>query len=222
MQTQVGSVDDPLETEADAMAAHAMGDTGAGRIVLHTAMHGLQRKCACSDSEEKCAACKEEEKGTIHRKSVSHERAASVPSIVHRVINAPGRLLDTATRAFMEPRFGFDFGRVRIHSDSQAAQSASAVKALAYTVNNSIAFSAGSYAPYTAAGRRLLAHELAHVVQQGSALPLPHDKLTVGAVNDAAEADADHTADAVLSGQNPELSSAAVICLGDSPLSRPG
>jgi len=205
-QLKVGSVDDPLETEADAMAARAMGDAGAGRIVPHTAMHGLQRKCACSDSEEKCAGCKEEEKGTIHRKSVSHEKAASVPSIVHSVINAHGCPLDTATRAFMEPRFGFDFGRVRIHTDSQAAQSASAVKALAYTVNNSIAFSAGSYAPYTAAGRRLLAHELAHVVQQGSALPLPHDKLTVGHVNDAAEADADRSADAVLSGHNPELS----------------
>ena len=106
----------------------------------------------------------------------------------------------------MEPRFGFDFSRVRIHADSQSAQSASAIKALAYTVNNSIAFGAGSYAPHTAAGRRLLAHELAHVVQQGSASPLPHHKLTVGAVSDPAEADAARSADAVLLGHRPSLS----------------
>ena len=203
---KIGPVNDPLETEADAMAAHAMGDSGGGRIIPHAAMPALQRKCACSDSEEKCAACKEEEKGTIHRMPASHGTPAAVPAIVHRVINNPGRPLDAATRAFMEPRFGFDFSRVRIHADSQSAQSARSIKALAYTVNNSIAFGAGSYAPHTAAGRRLLAHELAHVVQQGSASPLPDDKLTLGAVNDPTEADADRSAAAVLSGQSPKLS----------------
>jgi hypothetical protein len=198
------------------MAAHAMGDAGAERVFPHTVAPLVQRKCACSDSEEKCTACQEENKGTIHRKSAGRQKPGIAPAIVHRVINSPGRSLDAATRAFMEPRFGFDFSRVRIHTDSQAAQSARSINALAYTVNHSIAFGAGSYAPHTPAGQRLLAHELAHVVQQGSASPLPIDKLTVGAGNDAAEADADRSANAVLSGDNaghsrPTGSSATVI-----------
>jgi hypothetical protein len=68
----------------------------------------------------------------------------------------------------MELRFGFDFSQVRVHTDAQAAESARAVNALAYTVGSDIVFGAGQYAPGTAAGKRLLAHELTHVVQQGS------------------------------------------------------
>jgi outer membrane protein OmpA-like peptidoglycan-associated protein len=68
----------------------------------------------------------------------------------------------------MEDRFGHDFSRVRVHTDARSAESANAVGALAYTVRNHIVFGAGEYAPETTAGRRLLAHELAHVVQQGA------------------------------------------------------
>ncbi len=66
----------------------------------------------------------------------------------------------------MEPRFGHDCGSVRVHTDARAAESAQAVNALAYTVGNGIVFDAGEYAPATPDGQRLLAHELAHVVQQ--------------------------------------------------------
>ena len=80
-----------------------------------------------------------------------------------------GRALDAGTRAFFEPRFGYDFSRVRIYSDEQAAESAHAIGALAYTTGPNIAFAGGRYCPETGEGRRLLAHELTHVVQQGHA-----------------------------------------------------
>jgi hypothetical protein len=91
------------------------------------------------------------------------------PPIVHDVLASPGRPLDGQARAFMEPRFGADFGGVRVHTDARAAESARAVDAVAYTVGSDVVFGAGEYRPGTAAGDRLIAHELAHVVQQGGA-----------------------------------------------------
>jgi hypothetical protein len=88
---------------------------------------------------------------------------------VHDVLRSPGQPLDTATRAFMEPHFGHDFGEVRVHADARAAESARAVNALAYTVGRDVVFDTDHYAPATAAGRMLLAHELTHVVQQNGA-----------------------------------------------------
>lgn len=78
----------------------------------------------------------------------------------------PGRPLDAATRVFFEPRFGQDFSHVRVHTDARAAESARSVNALAYTVGRDVVFGEGHYAPGTSVGRRLLAHELTHVVQQ--------------------------------------------------------
>jgi hypothetical protein len=92
-----------------------------------------------------------------------------VPHTVHDVLRSPGRPLDPRTRAFMEPRFGRDFGEVRIHTGANAAASAQAVHALAYTAGYDVVFAHGQFAPETGAGRRLLAHELAHVVQQHGA-----------------------------------------------------
>ncbi len=77
--------------------------------------------------------------------------------------------MDAGARTFMESRFGHDFSRVRIHTDSSATESARAVNALAYTAGHNIVFGAGQYAPSTTTGRRLLAHELAHVAQQSPA-----------------------------------------------------
>lgn len=79
-----------------------------------------------------------------------------------------GQPLDATTRAYMEPRFGHDFGHVRVHTDERAAQAAATFSARAYTVGSDIVFGAQEYAPDTTAGRHLLAHELTHVVQQGS------------------------------------------------------
>jgi hypothetical protein len=82
-----------------------------------------------------------------------------------------GQPLDSPTRAFFEPRFGYDFSRVRIHADDKAAESAKSIGALAYTVGSNITFGGGRYQPSGHEGRRLLAHELTHVVQQGHATP---------------------------------------------------
>jgi hypothetical protein len=79
-----------------------------------------------------------------------------------------GQPLDEPTRRYMEPRFGHRFEAVRLHTDSDAAASASLVQARAYTLVSDIVFGAGEYAPETETGRRLLAHELTHVIQQAS------------------------------------------------------
>jgi hypothetical protein len=91
----------------------------------------------------------------------------SVPPIVHDVLRSEGHPLDLSTRELMEQRFGHDFSRVRVHDDGRAAASARAVSARAYSAGSQIVFGEGQYAPGLSTGRRLLAHELAHVVQQG-------------------------------------------------------
>jgi hypothetical protein len=94
--------------------------------------------------------------------------APPIPPIVHRVLGSPGQPLDPAARDFLEPRFGQDFSHVRVHADEPAAASARAVGALAYTVGRDIVLGAGQYRPHSAEGRKLLAHELTHVVQQAA------------------------------------------------------
>jgi hypothetical protein len=84
------------------------------------------------------------------------------------VLALSGQPLDTETRSFMEPRFGRDFSHVRVHSDIRAAESARAVNALAYTIGSHVVFGPGQYAPQTVRGRRLLAHEMVHTLQQGN------------------------------------------------------
>ena len=184
----VGAESDSCEREADAIAAQVMRAPSPMPVAARGG--GLQRKCAaCAQEEEnekvqrrvggsagalrrKCAACaSEDESETLQREAGgSGTRAGSLaPPIVHQVLRAPGAPLGEATRAFFEPRFGHDFSRVRVHTDAQAARSAQSVGAQAYTVGNHIVFNEGRYAPATASGGELLAHELTHTVQQGAA-----------------------------------------------------
>jgi Domain of unknown function (DUF4157) len=112
---------------------------------------------------------KENVSSSIQRHKVSTNRGpVSAPSIVRDVLSSPGEPLDAATRAFFEPRFGHDFSRVRIHADAKAAASAREVDAFAYTGGQHVVFGRQRYAPESGPGRRLLAHELTHVVQQGA------------------------------------------------------
>ena len=90
-----------------------------------------------------------------------------MPPSLHEVLRSQGRPLGASALKFMEPRFGHDFSQVRVHANGKAAESANAVSAKAYTYGKNVVFGAGQYAPQTTPGRRLLAHELAHVVQQG-------------------------------------------------------
>jgi Domain of unknown function (DUF4157) len=94
------------------------------------------------------------------------------PPIVHDLLSSPGQPLDAATRAFFEPRFGHNFGNVRVHSGATADQSARQIHAKAFTMGHDVVLGGGQHAPQTPAGQKLLAHELTHVVQQGQ-MPAP-------------------------------------------------
>lgn len=145
--------------------------------------------------QRKCSRCREKEK--ILQRSAMGSAPETVPPIVHEVLQSPGRPLDQATRAFMEPRFGHDFSRVRVHTDVRAAESARAVNALAYTVGRSVVFGAGQYAPRAPHGLSLLAHELTHVAQQHQVSSTPAE---LDLSNPRQEREADAAGAAVVSG----------------------
>src|SRR5947209_7957462 len=109
-----------------------------------------------------------------------HETASASPLVDEVLSSGGGQPLDESTRSFMEPRFGHDFSRVRVHADGRAAESAQSVNALAYTVGQDVVFGGGQYEPETMEGKKLLAHELTHVVQQEQSTQVAHqDKQAV-------------------------------------------
>jgi len=129
----------------------------------------LQRKCDCSgESGPQCEECKKK-KSLLQRRAPAGAGQGLAPAVVNDVLRSPGQPLDPTTRAFMESRFGHDFGRVRVHIGAKASASALAVDALAYTVGPDVVFRQGQYRPETEEGRKILAHELTHVVQQRAA-----------------------------------------------------
>jgi hypothetical protein len=117
---------------------------------------------------------KKKEELHVQRKALGNVEADASSADVDTALHSGGQPLDHETRHYMESRIGFDFGRVRVHSDDRAASSAKAMGAQAYTVGSDVVFGAGRYAPQTTEGRRLLAHELTHVVQQSSPAQRPH------------------------------------------------
>ena len=128
-----------------------------------------QRKCACSGgSEEECPECRIK-RLSVQRLTSSADAGLEAPPILEDVLGTPGQPLAESARRILEPRFGQDFSHVRVHDDSKAAESAASVNAHAYTVGNHIVFGSGKYAPGTADGNHLLAHELTHTIQQGAA-----------------------------------------------------
>jgi hypothetical protein len=149
----------------------------------------VQRKCGCGGS---CGPCGKKKK--VQRRALG-DTLPELPSSVTRVLHDPGTPLDDATRAMMESRFGRSFADVRVHTDTHAASSAAAIDAAAYTAGTHIVFGAHRFEPHTTEGRRLLAHELAHVVQQRSGTALPEG---VGPADDPHEREADRVADAVV------------------------
>jgi hypothetical protein len=159
---EVGPVNDPLEQEADQVAERVMRmqDSRVTQAPLR-----VSRKCDCAAKGTGGSSVEDESL----RRSTNGSSAATpiaAPLAVHGVLAKPGAPLGQATRSFFEPRFGRDFGDVRVHTDQAAEASAAEVGALAYTVGHSMVFARGQYAPGTDDGRRLMAHELAHVVQQ--------------------------------------------------------
>jgi hypothetical protein len=140
-QLVVGQIDDPLEHEADRVAAQVLA------APAHPAVSGTPRQ--------------------IQRLSEQPAgRPLAAPASVEQVPASPGTPLEPALRQDMEHRFGHDFSGVRVHSDAAAEQSARDANANAYTIGHDIVFGAGRFAPSTNGGRQLIAHELTHVVQQ--------------------------------------------------------
>jgi outer membrane protein OmpA-like peptidoglycan-associated protein len=159
----------------------------------------LQRTCACGQhtlAGGECEECRKKREGPLQHAAISS------PSVVQKVLRSPGQPLDDDTRTFMESRFEHDFSRVRVHTDMLAAESARAVNALAYTVGQDIVFHTGHYAPDTTAGRRLLAHELTHTIQQeSSAGAQMTNTLQVNDPSDSYEREAETQATRVVAGQ---------------------
>ena len=155
----------------------------------------LQRKCASGRSAREGGECGECSKEGLHRASrapgkTGRQDHGEAPPIVHEALRSPGEPLDAAPRAFMESRFKHDFSRVRVHRDAKAAASARAVNALAYTVGSDVVFGSGQPPFGSSAGQELLAHELAHVVQQKRTEALGNEQLRVEAADTPAEREA--------------------------------
>jgi hypothetical protein len=131
----------------------------------------LARKCACGSTPQadgRCPDCEAKRKSDEARvqRSATGPGPVSAPPVVDRVLSSPGSPLPARTRNNFESRLGHDFSNVRVHADSAAGESARAVDALAYTVGDHVVFAPGQYRPETPGGAQLLAHELAHTVQQ--------------------------------------------------------
>jgi hypothetical protein len=158
-----------------------------------------------------------QQKETLRDSAIADKEATS---LVKPVISSQGKPLDEQTRAFMEPRFGHDFSQVRVHTDTQASESARAINASAYTVGNNIVFGSHQYAPETSQGQKLLAHELTHVVQQNPdpvAAPSTVDQVSVGPATDSFEQAADHVASAVTTSSSGAEPVAAAQTIASAP-----
>lgn len=141
----------------------------------------LQRKCACGEHSVggECDECKKKHP-TLQRSAIGAAVQSAVPPVVHEVLRSPGQPLERNTRGFMESRFGQDFSRVRVHTDARAEESAASVAASAFTVGDQLVFNRGQYSPHSFDGRKLIAHELTHVVQQSSGMVTSTGDLQVG------------------------------------------
>ncbi|HEX8168739.1 MAG TPA: DUF4157 domain-containing protein [Beijerinckiaceae bacterium] len=165
---RIGAVDDPLEHEADRVADAVVSNAAVPPVGAAAA--AIQPKCADCEAEEK----------TIRREAVREEdeddktiRAKAGPggpqgdaALAASAVAGGGVPLPADARAYFEPRFGRDLSAVRIHADAGAQSAAAAIDARAFTLGRDIAFAPGEYDLSTKDGRRLIAHELAHVAQQ--------------------------------------------------------
>ncbi|MFO0993624.1 MAG: DUF4157 domain-containing protein [Hyphomicrobiales bacterium] len=152
---RIGPVDDPLEREADRVADQVVSGGLAG-VISGNSSGAAQRKCAQCEAEET----------PVLRKAAS--AAVTSDGAAHAVsaLAQGGSPLTARERAYFEPRFGRDFSQVRVHANGSAAEASRAINARAYTLGRDIAFAEGQYRPRSEEGKRLIAHELAHVVHQ--------------------------------------------------------
>jgi Domain of unknown function (DUF4157)/Annexin len=179
---EIGSVKDPLEAEADAMA---------DRVMRMPDTPLVQRKCAgCEEEKEKLQRKPLAASITpfIQTKGAEDGTASDAVTSQINATKGSGNDLDGNTKSFMESRFGADFSNVKIHTDDDAVQMNRELGAQAFTVGNDIFFNSGQYAPDSGSGKHLLAHELTHTVQQGNASSIQRKpSLTKADLNDIAE-----------------------------------
>jgi hypothetical protein len=159
-KANISTPDDPSERQADSVADHVMRRVEPGSIgALGPA---IQRRCSACDEEKDAGA-------RVQPSRVASAAGPTSPANLASAVRAtatPGQPLTGSARAFFEPRLGSDLRHVRVHADGDAARAARSIHARAYTVGSHIVFGSGQYAPETTDGQRLIAHELAHVVQQ--------------------------------------------------------
>jgi hypothetical protein len=154
----------------------------------------LQRKCACGGT---CDACTDQEQ---MQRAARSDPPDQIPPIVFDVLRASGRSIEPNALAYFESHLGHGFAHVRVHTDAAAGASARAVNAAAYTVGRDIVFDHGCYAPDTADGKRLLAHELTHVMQQGNPAASPGDPVAIAAAGTPLEHSAEAAGEAAARG----------------------
>lgn len=167
---KISQPDDAYEQEADKVADRVMGMALPSSITQAAVqVDRIDRKCTTCELEKK------DKKLSISRKpsmiSSSNFEVNNdefVKDIDNIRSSSRGSSLDQHTRYFMESRFDYDFSSVKIHTHGTAVKTAQAINARAYTIGNDIVFGEGEYQPNTREGRKLLAHELTHVVQQNS------------------------------------------------------
>ena len=165
---KVSQPGDEYEQEADRVAEHIVGIKEPYiPSELSEADEKINRKyTSCEDEEQQGKIRISRNQPTTADVSNLSQISDNIAADISNTLSQSGSPLDSSTREFMETRFGYDFSNVRIHSDEIANRSAKIVNALAYTVGNDIIFE-GRYNPHTLNGKKLLAHELTHVMQQG-------------------------------------------------------
>jgi hypothetical protein len=152
----IGAVDDPLEREADEIADAVVG-SGGGSLDVSSAPPQVQRMCQ---------GCEEEEPTVRGKGATVSGPVAAAPAAAITGSRGQGRALSSSERGYFEPRFGHRFDRVRIHDGAQATQLSESMGARAFSFGEDIFLGRGQYQPSSADGQRLLAHELAHTLQQ--------------------------------------------------------
>jgi len=172
---EVSNPTDRYEREADRVAAAVMrseNETQPRTADLEPALQRMCSRCRKRLQHGKPLDCEECEAQLQRAVDASGGHTIDDDSEVARQVRqarSGGRQLPAETRSFFESRMGQDFGDVRVHTDSQADRAARAVDARAFTLGSDVVFRSGEYRPNSRSGKRLLAHELTHVVQQGGA-----------------------------------------------------
>lgn len=164
----IGQPNDKYEQEADRVAEQVMRMPDPGAVQTQTSPPNIQRFCSqCTDGLQRQQE-DEEEDDLIQAKTAAGQAPQLSDGVASQIqrLKGGGQALDASTRAFMEPRFGRDFGAVRVHVDGRAASLARKISAKAFTLGSDIVFGAGQYSSGASESRCLLAHELTHVIQQ--------------------------------------------------------